>query len=101
MSDPDVRHSQALLKNNQVAGTITLSTESKEKNLGIQFSGIAKKIDGPQYDLALKHLAKRSKPKPKESDDVLGGDSWYILIPNKIELIDEEHFGFDKKTLDL
>ena len=101
MSDPDVRHSEALAKNNLVAGTITLTTKTGEKNLGIQFSGIAKKIDGARYDLAVKHLAKRNRPKPKESDDVLEGDSWYILTPNKIELIDEESFGFEKKSLPL
>jgi uncharacterized protein YhbP (UPF0306 family) len=101
MSDPDARHSKAILKNNEVAGTITFSTKSKEKNFGIQFYGMANKIDGSRYDLALKHLKKRSHPEPKESDDVLQGDSWYMLKPSKIDLIDEEHFGYDKKSLTL
>jgi len=101
MSDPDTRHSQAILKNKKVAGTITASTKSKMLNFGIQFSGFAEKIDEPRYDLALKHYAKRGKPKPKETDNVLQGDSWYVLKPNKIELIDEENFGFEKRILDL
>ena len=100
MSDPNVRHSQAILKNKKVAGTITVSNRG-EDNLGIQFEGIAEKIDGPRYDLAKKHFAKRNKPAPQETDDVLGGDSWYILKPSKIELISEKHFGFEKKVLDL
>lgn len=101
MSDPNARHSKALLINHQVAGTITFSTKSKESNSGIQFTGIAKKIEGPRYDLAVKHLQKRGHPIPDEEDDVLEGDSWYTLTPTKIELIDEEHFGFKKQVLEL
>ena len=49
MSDPDVRHSQALLTNKQVSGTITTS-RPKENNIGIQFSGIAEKIEGNRFE---------------------------------------------------
>lgn len=100
ISDPDVRHSQAIAKNNGVAGTITVSGQG-EDNLGIQFEGIAEKIDGDRYDLILKHYEKRNKPAPKESDDVLEGDSWYVLRPKKIELINEKLYGFDKKKIEL
>lgn len=101
MSDPDTRHSKAIDKNNQSAGTITISNNGKEPNLGIQFSGKAKKIDGERYDLAVKHLTKRGHPKPEEGDDVLQGDSWYILCPEKFDLVDEENYGYDKKSLNL
>lgn len=100
MSDPDVRHSQAIIVNNRVAGTITISGAG-EDNLGVQFEGVAEKIEGNRHDLALKYYAKRKKPAPKESHDVLGGDSWYMLKPKKIELICEKLFGFDKKGVDL
>ena len=100
MSDPEVRHSQAIHKDSKVAGTITVS-DAGEDNFGIQFEGIAEKIEGNKHDLALRHYAKRKKVAPKESDDVLGGDSWYILRPKKIELICEKLFGFDKKKIDL
>ena len=100
MSDPEVRHSKAILKDEKVAGTITISNKSKEDNFGIQIEGVAKKIDGPRYDLAIKHLAKRGHPMPKEKDDVLDGDSWYVLTPIKIDLVDEKHLGFEKWTLD-
>ncbi len=99
MSDPDVRHSQAILKNPQIAGTITATVKAGEKNFGIQFSGNAEKIEGPRYDLACKHLEKRGHPKPKEDEDVLQGDSWYMITPNKMELIDEENFGFEKQNI--
>lgn len=101
ISNPDVRHSCALRENPQVAGSITISNKGGEKNLGIQLSGKAEKIDGARYDLATKHLRKRGHPEPKETDDVLDGDSWYKLIPTKIELVDEEQFGFEKRTLEL
>ncbi|MDO8569255.1 MAG: pyridoxamine 5'-phosphate oxidase family protein [bacterium] len=101
ISDPDVRHSKALIENGRVAGTITISNKSKESNLGIQFSGKAEKIDGARYDLAIKHLTKRGYPEPKEIDDVLQGDSWYVLRPTKIDLVDEENYGYDKKSIDL
>lgn len=101
MSSPDVRHSRALLRNPQAAGTITISNRGGEKNLGIQLSGRAEKIDGTRYDLAKKHFLKRGHPEPKETDDVLDGDSWYKITPTKIELIDEEQFGFEKRTLEL
>jgi uncharacterized protein YhbP (UPF0306 family) len=99
MSDPDARHSQALLDSPSVAGTITVSNAKQEPNLGIQFAGIARKLEGSRSDLALKHFAKRGKPAPQEDADVLQGDAWYELVPKKIELIDEEHFGFEKRQL--
>ena len=99
MSDPEVRHSKAVVNNSQVAGTITISNKGKESNLGIQFSGIAEKIEGVRFDLAKKHLAKRGHPEPKESDDVLQGDSWYMIKPKFMDIINEELWGYDKQKL--
>ncbi len=99
MSDPAARHSQSILQHKQVAGTITVSSQG-EDNLGVQFAGTAEKIEGDRYDLALKHYAKRKKPAPAETDDVLQGDSWYILKPEKIELICERLYGFEKQKLE-
>lgn len=101
MSDPDCRHSQAILKNAKVAGSITSSNKSKESNLGVQLEGHAEKVEGSRFDLAKKHLLKRGHDIPSKSTDILEGDSWYKLAPTKIELIDEESFGYDKQELDL
>ncbi|MBX4181307.1 pyridoxamine 5'-phosphate oxidase family protein [Candidatus Parcubacteria bacterium] len=101
MSDPDVRHSKSVLKNGQAAGSITITNNGEKPELGIQFSGIAEKIDGPRFDLAKKHFTKRGKPVPEESEDILEGDSWYVLHPKKIDLIDAEHYGWKKVSLDL
>ncbi len=99
MSDPDSRHSNAILNNNRVAATVTFSTKSKELNLGIQLSGIASKIEGERYDLALKHAKKRGNEVPKVEEAFLRGDSWYMLAPTQIDLIDEENFGFTKHSM--
>jgi len=98
MSYPNVRHSQAILKNRKVAGTITASEQSGEE-LGIQFDGIAERIDDPRFDLALKFYSKRKKLAPKETDDILEGHSWYCLKPKRIELIHGKLFGFEKQKL--
>ena len=100
MSHPETRHSKAIIRQNKVAGSITVNNPG-EDNLGLQFEGMAEKIEGERYDLAKKHYAKRRKPEPKEKDDVLEGDSWYLFKPTKIELIHEKLFGFNKKKLEL
>lgn len=99
MSDPDVRHSKAIGKTNPVAASITISDRG-ENNLGVQLEGVAEKIDGARHDLAVKHYQKRNKPVPGESDDVLEGDSWYIIRPRKIDLINEKLFGFKKQKFE-
>lgn len=96
MSEPHFRHSKAILKNNNVAGAITVSSP-KEDNFGIQFSGVAKKLDGQRYDLIKRYCKKKNKPDPIEGEDWLEGYSWYVLKPNKMELICERYFGYDKQ----
>lgn len=101
MSDSETRHSKAILENNKVAGSITCSTKSKELNLGIQFEGVAEQLEGVQFNLLVKHLAKRNYPKPELSQalKILDGDLWYKLTPTKIGLVDEENFGGDRQEL--
>lgn len=102
MSHPDTRHSQAILSDPQVAGTITVSNDPGVQNLGIQFSGQARKIDEERYDLALKHAEKKkAKKMPLDEKEYLKGRSWYVVKPTLIELIHEPHFGFKKQPLEL
>ena len=102
LSDPDTRHSKAIATNPRVAGTITVSGMNRgENSLGIQFEGMAEKIDGPRFDLAQKFMAKLGAPSPKETDDVTKGDSWYKLTPSRIDYINRDKFGFEKKTIQL
>lgn len=96
VSDPTVRHSQALEHEAQVAVAITASGLG-EPNLGIQLVGQAEKLSGSRPDLAKKHWAKRNKPEPIPAD-WLEGDRWYQLKPTKIDLIYEKLYGFEKRT---
>ena len=102
MSDSEARHSKAILKKNNVAGSITLSTKSKDKNLGIQFEGFAEQLKGVQFELLVKHLAKSGYPIPKlsQAKKILDGDCWYKLTPSRIFLIDEENFEYERRGLD-
>jgi uncharacterized protein YhbP (UPF0306 family) len=99
MSDPETRHSVAIEKSGSAAGTITATIKGGQPNFGIQFAGVAKKIKGARYDLAIKHYAKRGKRAPAETEDVLEGDAWYVLKPTKLRLIDETNFGFDTQDV--
>ncbi|MFA6295179.1 MAG: pyridoxamine 5'-phosphate oxidase family protein [Candidatus Paceibacterota bacterium] len=101
LSAPDCRHSKAILENNKVAGSITYSTKNKELNFGIQLEGEVERLEGIRFDLIIKHWTKRNHKIPDISKalEVLGGDCWYKLTPTRIELIDEENFGFDRQKL--
>ena len=100
MSDPDARHSQAILKNPNVAGTITVSSQG-EDNLGMQFEGVAERVRGARPDLAVKHRAKRKKPLPEAGQDISeDGEAWDVIKPKRIDLICEKFFGFGKQRLD-
>jgi len=103
MSDPNTRHSRAVLKNNKAAGSITYSTKSKEPNLGIQFEGETEQLQGIQFELLVKHLEKRGYPVPEvsQANKILDEDCWYKLTPSKIFLIDEENFGYDRQDFNI
>ena len=101
LSNPQCRHSKAILENPNVAGTVTVSNKTGEQNFGIQFEGLAEKIEGARYDLSVKHLFKRGYPVPEITDDVLGQNSWYVLKPSKIRLIDEALSGYMAQDVSL
>jgi len=102
LSEIITRHSQAILKNNKVAGTITISNKGGEANMGIQFEGIAEKVEGDVFEMAKQHRRKRGKPEPEKIGEIVEeGESWYKIKPIRIELIYEPLFGFDKRTLKL
>ncbi|HZR47719.1 MAG TPA: pyridoxamine 5'-phosphate oxidase family protein [Candidatus Manganitrophaceae bacterium] len=99
-SEPNTRHSRAILANPRVAGTVTISGRG-EDNFGIQFEGRAKRIEGRWFDLAEKQYAKQNRPGPKEGNDVVPSDSWYVMKPTRIDLICEARFGYEKQRIDL
>ncbi|MBX4188358.1 MAG: pyridoxamine 5'-phosphate oxidase family protein [Candidatus Doudnabacteria bacterium] len=100
LSSDLVRHSKAVLNNSKVAGTITVSTKPGDPNVGLQFEGLAEKLDGNHPELAKKHAAKRNKPEPQVGE-LEKGRSWYRLKPTKIQIIHEPNWGFNKQTIEL
>lgn len=90
------RHSTALTANPKVAGTITLSANTKDPDIGLQIEGVAEKIEDLEGKIALSYNAKKGRATPWILKE---GQFWYRLKPTKIELIYEPLFGFDKKTL--
>ncbi len=101
ISDQKVRHSVAIEKNQQSAATVTASNKPGDPNLGIQIEGIVEKIEGNDRRIAELFFKKNGKPMPADEKDILKGRSWYVLHPNKIQLIDKENFGFNKQTIQL
>jgi uncharacterized protein YhbP (UPF0306 family) len=102
LSKPDTRHSKALLLNPDVAGAITIGYRSKEDNIAVQFSGVAEKIEGDIFSMAVKHFLKRGYLGLRQPGEILnGGRSWYRVRPRFFELTHEPLFGFDKKRFDI
>lgn len=103
MSSPGFRHSTAILNNNNVAGAITVSQAPGEKDFGLQVSGCARKIGKViSPNIAIRYLKKKKKFELEDIGKVLrDGYDWYVLEPTKIELIDQENFGFDKNDITL
>ena len=98
MSSLKTRHSKAIELNNKVAGTITVSNKNKEKNLGIQFNGVAQKIENLDFNITKQYLIKKGNPVPEAPTNILRpGAGWYMLKINSLYLIDEENFGFNRQ----
>ncbi len=101
ISNPNSRHSQALLKNPRIAATITVSNGLPgDPNLGVQFSGTASKIDGDLPLVAAIYQRKKGKTYVA-GDDILRDRSWYKITLSKVDLIDEATMGFKKVIVDL
>lgn len=93
MSHPSVRHSKAILDNNIAAGSITISG-AHEDNLGLQFSGVAEKVDGDRRELLDKYIIKKGGKSIS-----LDERSWYMLKIQNVDIICEKLWGFSKKNL--
>lgn len=101
-SHDNYRHSRAILKNPNTAGTITISNKSKEPNECIQIAGNSVRIDGEVYELTVKDLTKRNHEIPPMGTKTLAdGWSWYKFTPTKIDLIYEPLLGRGKEFLTL
>jgi uncharacterized protein YhbP (UPF0306 family) len=100
LSMPDTRHSQAIIKNNQIACSITISNNQGEANVGIQVAGTAQKLETNDLELATRHLAKRKREISDAQAILSKGQSWYKLTPKLIDVIYEPLWGFKKQKLE-
>ena len=102
VSDEDVRHSQELTKNHQVAVVINKPYEGEDKDKGLQIEGKALRL--PQEEIlgaAREYFAKRGTPHmPKTFEEVntlTKGRSWFVLKPTKIYVYYGSLFGYERK----
>jgi uncharacterized protein YhbP (UPF0306 family) len=103
MSTPQSRHSLAIEKKSMIAGTITVSQSPSDKDFGVQLCGEAEKI-GKRVKpiIIIKYLKKTNISDIKQIKKILrDGYDWYVLRPKFIELIDQTHFGNDRKRVEL
>lgn len=78
-----------------------MSNNAGEANVGLQITGTVEQLEDTNLALATRHRLKRKKPPPAAEGEVEEGDAWYRLKPQKIEVIYEPAFGFEKKILEL
>jgi uncharacterized protein YhbP (UPF0306 family) len=96
ISKADRRHSQEILKNPHVAGTVVLPHTPGDDVRGIQLSGTAGALSDPsQAAVGLQHYAKRFGMGQDRVDAIRGGTDGHVcyrIKPNLFVLFDEVHF---------
>jgi len=102
MSKPSCRHSKALQKNSNIAGTITISNNIKDLDFGLQLSGKIMEVEENKVNLIIKFLKKKCKSIPQDPLKIMSsGFIWYKITPTKIDLIDQENFGYEKREMNI
>ena len=100
MSKTTRRHSQAIEQNSQVAATITVTSGPQEMDEGLQISGHAQQMTEPPSSLLKSWMTKKRKQDQYDAAQiVLDEHVWYQLVPDRIELIHQEHFDYDRQTV--
>lgn len=100
VSYSDTRHSNAIHQRGKVAAAITINDNAAGNKMGVQVSGIARKIDTEVKEIADKHRRKRGQnPLPSSGNMLDNYESWYMLRPLSIDIINEKLFGHHKKKL--
>ena len=103
LSRVDSRHSEAILKNPNVAATITLSDNPNREVIGLQISGVAEKLEREPLSNIVAERAMKSHDAPPSHQDgsLYPVTSWYKLKPKRIELMHVPLFGFNTKVIEL
>jgi uncharacterized protein len=99
ISVPSSRHSMAIEKNPRVACTI-VADHGTDKERALQIEGIAIALKDSSLEREQGLQEKRGVSLPAKEGEILkNGYQWYRLKPVKIELIHNELFGYDRKSV--
>ena len=93
LSNPSRRHSEEIKKNSKVGGSIVMMHNYGDKVRGLQFEGEARKLDGPDAELAVNIYKSRYWIVESRATNEPGPqDTCYQLHPKKFTLYDEINF---------
>lgn len=100
MSTTHRRHSKAIDGgHNRVAAAIAVTQGPEMPDEGLQISGVAQRLDKPSLELLKSWMKKKKEPVKTAIGAVLTGHVWYKLTPDRIELIYQEKFGYDRQRV--
>lgn len=94
ISMPDARHSQEIVRNSQIAGTITLAINPGEPVRGLQFIGTAQEVDMAQIRGNIEAYAERYQRFTLGEDMMRGATPirLYQVKPISFILFDQKNF---------
>lgn len=100
MSTTDRRHSKAIDDgHNRVAAAIAVTQGPEMPDEGLQISGTAQRVNERSLELLKMWMKKKKEPVTTAIGAVLTGHVWYKLVPDCIELIYQEKFGYDRQRV--
>ncbi len=100
MSTADRRHFKAIDGGlDRVAAVITVTQGPEMPDEGLQISGVAQRVSKPSLDLLKTWMKKKKEPVTSAIGAVLTGHIWYKLVPDRIELIYQEKFGYNRQKV--
>jgi uncharacterized protein YhbP (UPF0306 family) len=101
-SDRDSLHSKNIEQNKNVAGTINLPLDDKNRGIGIQFAGNCSPVETSEFDELNKLLAeKRGKILSQEIVVKENSRQWYKASFTKCYLLHEPLLGYERIELSL
>ncbi|NQV90216.1 hypothetical protein HQ487_02305 [Candidatus Uhrbacteria bacterium] len=102
MSKTVRRHSLAIDgQYSRVAVTITVTHSAHQLDEGVQMAGMAMQVENPSEELIKQWMEKKQKMYVSEMGVVLPDHVWYKFIPDKIKLIHEEKFGYERQDVNV
>lgn len=100
MSKPTRRHSKAIdAGDRRVAVAIAVTQGPDQPDEGLQISGIAQREQNPSNTLLKQWMKKMQRAFDAELGIVLDEHVWYKLTPERIELIYQKQFGYNRQHI--